>query len=710
MPGAAVELIRYNAETRRFEVGPLALDVLRATTTPVAVVAVCGRARQGKSFILNQLLSVTAGFQIGSTHRPCTKGLWMWSTPQARTDADGNPYHLVLLDTEGIDAYDQTAQYSTQIFSLAVLLSSLFVYNQMGGIDEAALDRLSLVVEMSKHIKVRSGATHGANGVSSGGDGSAASSTAGAAAGGDDAAARELRRFTPSFLWLLRDFYLKLEDEHGRKVTAREYLEAALTPVAGGGAGVDAKNAIRSSIKGLFPDRDCATLVRPMHEEQALVSLDTTPREELRPEFKEGVAWLLRLILLKAQPKRLGGFVLTGPVLAGLTEAYVAAINDGAGVAEQECRRAADAAEATYRAEFDEAVVAEEPELEREHTRALTVAKGAFAAVAIGEWSIRRANEARFLDACAARFAQVRARKLAEAAASVNDLLLSASSALAAAATTPAAASARNGGGGEGADPEAGPEPASSAAEVEAQLSRFLDGYASSACGPTKWPKLIEFMKHTYPALARGAAAAAEERGRLEARRLQAELDCVRAEAAAAGARGDGLARQLVAAEAQAEASGRRAAEQAAELADLRVALERERSKALLLEGHLTEAQLIAEKRLLCAQQESEARARAEAEQHGQQAVALGAQAAEERRRAEALSAEVVCELRSQVEGLTGQLAAAQDEAASYLSSFGGAKQEQAALQRALEEASAEITGLRLAGAAAARVSARTVA
>lgn len=36
-------------------------------------------------------------------------------------------YHLILLDTEGIDAYDQTNQYSAQIFSLAVLLSSLFV-------------------------------------------------------------------------------------------------------------------------------------------------------------------------------------------------------------------------------------------------------------------------------------------------------------------------------------------------------------------------------------------------------------------------------------------------------------------------------------------------------------------------------------------------------------------------------------------------------
>lgn len=49
----------------------------------------------------------------------------------ARTAADGSTYHLVLLDSEGIDAYDQTGTYSVQIFSLAVLLSSMFVYNQV---------------------------------------------------------------------------------------------------------------------------------------------------------------------------------------------------------------------------------------------------------------------------------------------------------------------------------------------------------------------------------------------------------------------------------------------------------------------------------------------------------------------------------------------------------------------------------------------------
>lgn len=50
---------------------------------------------QGKSFILNQLLQTTGGFQIGSTTRPCTKGLWMWSTPQRTLDEVGKEYHIV---------------------------------------------------------------------------------------------------------------------------------------------------------------------------------------------------------------------------------------------------------------------------------------------------------------------------------------------------------------------------------------------------------------------------------------------------------------------------------------------------------------------------------------------------------------------------------------------------------------------------------------
>ncbi|MCH80975.1 guanylate-binding protein 7-like, partial [Trifolium medium] len=196
------------------------------------------------------LLGQSSGFQVAATHRPCTKGLWLWSTPIRRTALDGTVYNLLLLDSEGIDAYDQTGTYSTQIFSLAVLLSSMFIYNQMGGIDEAALDRLSLVTEMSKHIRVR--------------------------ASGDKSTASEIGQFSPIFVWLLRDFYLDLVEDN-RRITPRDYLEIASRPVQGSKRDVAAKNEIRESIRALFPDRECFPLVRPLSNENDLQKLDQIP-------------------------------------------------------------------------------------------------------------------------------------------------------------------------------------------------------------------------------------------------------------------------------------------------------------------------------------------------------------------------------------------------------------------------------------------------
>ncbi|KAG8065642.1 hypothetical protein GUJ93_ZPchr0004g39820 [Zizania palustris] len=98
----------YCDERGKFRMDPEAVATLQLVKGPVRVVFVCGRARQGKSFILNQLLGRSSGFQVASTHRSCTKGLWMWSAPIKRTALDGTEYNLLLLDTEGIDAYDQT--------------------------------------------------------------------------------------------------------------------------------------------------------------------------------------------------------------------------------------------------------------------------------------------------------------------------------------------------------------------------------------------------------------------------------------------------------------------------------------------------------------------------------------------------------------------------------------------------------------------------
>ncbi|KAL5989496.1 hypothetical protein ACLOJK_010388 [Asimina triloba] len=264
--------------------------------------------------------------------------------------------------------------YSIQIFSLAVLLSSMFIYNQMGGIDEAALDRLSLVTEMTKHIRVR--------------------------ASGGRTTASELGQFSPVFIWLLRDFYLDLAEDN-RKITPRDYLELALRPMQGG-KDVTAKNEIRESIRSLFPDRECFTLVRPLNNENDLQRLDQISLEKLRPEFRSGLDALTKFVFDRTRPKQLGATVMTGPILAGITQSFLDAINNGAvptissswqSVEEAECRRAFELATDVYMSSFDHTKPPEEVILREEHEQAVRKSLASFGASAVGAGSARQKYE-----------------------------------------------------------------------------------------------------------------------------------------------------------------------------------------------------------------------------------------------------------------------------------------------------------------------------
>lgn len=55
-PGRPLRLV-YCDERGRFRMDPEAVAALQLVKGPVGVVSVCGRARQGKSFILNQVRS-----------------------------------------------------------------------------------------------------------------------------------------------------------------------------------------------------------------------------------------------------------------------------------------------------------------------------------------------------------------------------------------------------------------------------------------------------------------------------------------------------------------------------------------------------------------------------------------------------------------------------------------------------------------------------
>eukprot|EP00854_Cymbomonas_tetramitiformis_P005351 gene5351-6493_t len=581
-----LQLISFDAEGK-FVVGFEALALLQKLRGPVGVLAVCGRARQGKSFILNRIAQTGSGegFEVGPTHRPCTKGLWMWSEPIPQTTPDGRKYHMILLDTEGIDAYDQTGQYSVQIFSLALLLSSMFIYNQMGGIDEAALDRLSLVTEMSKHIRVRASQKNG-NG--------------------------ELGVFSPHFLWLLRDFYLDLSEE-GRQITPKEYLEISLRNTAGTSQAALNKNSIRDSIRELFPQRDCFSLVRPMHDERQLQHMATLDPQQLRPEFAAGVDDLMQYIFLQACPKVVGSVEMNGPLLAGLAETYVKALNNGAvpsissawqGVAETECQRALDDAERAYVEGFNESVGADEAVLTAEHTRCLGLASTTFHATAIGAIETRRAYEDKLKATLHKRFDKHKARMFAEAAAGNMELLEAA---------------------GNRMRQTAGMHPPPRIEDLAEALVAEAVHFEQISQGPNKHEKLLGFVTNCGLPLMVDCARQAERGFAAEREDLERRLHAARSEAEAANAEAHNAARCAEEARMR-EATARQDTELARKEAEQ---VQREMEQVQTKAGDMRAQAMseVAEMQAAVAAANAEA---AEARQQAMQAEAMGQRAAQD--------------------------------------------------------------------------------
>uniref|UniRef100_A0A0E0D865 GB1/RHD3-type G domain-containing protein n=1 Tax=Oryza meridionalis TaxID=40149 RepID=A0A0E0D865_9ORYZ len=116
------------------------LDAIRRIETPIAVVGVIGPYRSGKSFLLNQLLSLS-----------CEKGIWIWGTP-VEMDIDGSKVSVLYLDTEGFESVGKSNVYDDRIFALATVLSSVLIYNLPETVREADISRLSFAVEIAEEF------------------------------------------------------------------------------------------------------------------------------------------------------------------------------------------------------------------------------------------------------------------------------------------------------------------------------------------------------------------------------------------------------------------------------------------------------------------------------------------------------------------------------------------------------------------------------
>lgn len=133
---------------------------------PVVVVSIAGAYRQGKSFLLNFLLSYLRhngrsswiedtgtplnGFnwRPGSTRE--TAGILLWNEVFLMTNSKGEEVAVLLMDTQGTFDCESTMKESTMIFSLSMITSSVQIYNIMNNIKEDDLQHLQFFAEYGR--------------------------------------------------------------------------------------------------------------------------------------------------------------------------------------------------------------------------------------------------------------------------------------------------------------------------------------------------------------------------------------------------------------------------------------------------------------------------------------------------------------------------------------------------------------------------------
>ena len=349
----------------------------------MAVVSIAGLWRTGKSYLLNQLSGATCdndktGFQVGASVNACTKGLWLWGEPVRLPDG----LTVLFIDTEGLGSTSRTQTEDSQIFSLALLLSSLFVWNSRGVIDGNAMEDFALVVNLTKHIHVRSEAARKrgarrercrkASSIRArlergrvGGRGvrhherraqhfpvlirrpclrrgarppppretnAARRWRRGAAATRAPARAREAaaaRAMTHTGLPLGRPrLHAQARGQRAkdqRPAVPRERLK----PQRSFTSEAASRNQIRTLLGSFFRERDCVTLVRPAEDEATLKKLSQVPVSSLRPEFQRGLANLKDKVYAQTRAKSVNGRALSGAMLATLAKTYADALNAG---------------------------------------------------------------------------------------------------------------------------------------------------------------------------------------------------------------------------------------------------------------------------------------------------------------------------------------------------------------------------------------------
>ena len=161
--GRALQIVQVDSSSQSIVVVPESLAVLKKelekhASLPVAVIAVMGAYRTGKSFFLDLLLrhlrretdDKIAGFSWRGGMDKCTEGIWMWSDPFVCRTSEGKEVLVLLMDTQGAFDSQLSKSESSTIFGLTCALSSFLIYNVSKQIQEDTVDNLHFFLECAQ--------------------------------------------------------------------------------------------------------------------------------------------------------------------------------------------------------------------------------------------------------------------------------------------------------------------------------------------------------------------------------------------------------------------------------------------------------------------------------------------------------------------------------------------------------------------------------
>jgi len=166
------------------------------------------------------------------------------------------------------------------------------------------------------------------------------------------------------------------------------------------------KRKARERILELFPVRDCATLVRPVDDEEDLQRLANLSVGKLRPKFRNEIQDLRGKVFggcpTLSSPH---GDAATGGAFLSLVEAHVEALNSGIvpnlgdtwqHVLQQECGRAVDEAMREFNAvtfDFASSLPRSDEDVQEALERGESAARKRFEAVAMGDEGARAEHQ-----------------------------------------------------------------------------------------------------------------------------------------------------------------------------------------------------------------------------------------------------------------------------------------------------------------------------